>query len=109
MNGTESVLYSFGANPNDSTYPAAALIQGSDGSFYGTTLDGGADNHGTIFQVTPSGERHRNRPVLLRRERQRRRLASASEPAPGEHGNFYGRTYDGGTYNQGTVFKLTPE
>src|ERR1039458_10759990 len=32
-----------------------ALILGTDGNFYGTTLDGGATNAGTIFRLTPGG------------------------------------------------------
>ena len=36
-------------------YPSAPLVQGSDGNFYGTTPYGGANNGGTVFQVTPAG------------------------------------------------------
>ena len=32
-----------------------ALIQASDGNFYGLTFAGGAEENGTIFRVTPSG------------------------------------------------------
>ena len=35
--------------------PIAGLAQGSDGSFYGTTDSGGANNNGTIFKITPTG------------------------------------------------------
>jgi uncharacterized repeat protein (TIGR03803 family) len=35
--------------------PNGALLQGSDGSFYGTTSAGGTNDNGTIFKVTPSG------------------------------------------------------
>ena len=37
------------------TVPAAALVQATDGNFYGTTLGGGANGYGTVFQMTPSG------------------------------------------------------
>src|SRR5438876_6903565 len=33
----------------------AALVQGSDGNFYGTTFYGGPNDNGTVFKVTPSG------------------------------------------------------
>jgi uncharacterized repeat protein (TIGR03803 family) len=46
-------LHSFdntdGANPSDE------LIQGTDGSLYGTTAFGGAYGYGTIFKISPSG------------------------------------------------------
>jgi uncharacterized repeat protein (TIGR03803 family) len=33
-----------------------ALFQASDGDFYGTTLDGGTVNSGTVFRITPVGD-----------------------------------------------------
>ena len=30
-------------------------MQGSDGNFYGTTYYGGANNVGTVFEITPGG------------------------------------------------------
>ena len=41
--------FSLGANPY------GALIQGSDGSFYGTTVGGGATGSGTIFKIDAAG------------------------------------------------------
>jgi uncharacterized repeat protein (TIGR03803 family) len=35
--------------------PNAALIQGNDGNFYGTSVSGGLDNQGVLFKVTPTG------------------------------------------------------
>jgi uncharacterized repeat protein (TIGR03803 family) len=52
--GTETVLYSF-AGASDGANPEAGLIQGSDGNFYGTTLQGGAGGLGTVFKIAPSG------------------------------------------------------
>ena len=41
----------------DGAQPGAALVQGADGNFYGTTTDGGSDSGygGTVFKITPSG------------------------------------------------------
>jgi uncharacterized repeat protein (TIGR03803 family) len=85
-------------------YPSAALVQGTNGNFYGTTEYGGASGLGTVFQVTPAG-------VLTT-------LASfsgtnGSHPAAallqGSDGNFYGTTANGGTNgSNGTVFQMTP-
>jgi uncharacterized repeat protein (TIGR03803 family) len=36
---------------NDGANPHAALVQGSDGSSYGTTSSGGARNLGTVFRL----------------------------------------------------------
>ena len=39
----------------DGNLPAAELIQGMDGNFYGTTYEGGQYGLGTIFKITPGG------------------------------------------------------
>jgi uncharacterized repeat protein (TIGR03803 family) len=50
-NGALTSLYSF-TDGNDGGYPQAALVQGSDGSFYGTTSGGGENGAGTVFRLT---------------------------------------------------------
>jgi uncharacterized repeat protein (TIGR03803 family) len=50
--GAETVLYSFGSTPADGLAPSGALLQASDGNFYGTTTAGGAANAGTVFKLT---------------------------------------------------------
>ena len=51
--GTYTVVYSFVGGPNDGDSPSAGLVQGSDGSFYGTTYGGGTDvYYGVEFKLT---------------------------------------------------------
>src|SRR5208282_4806431 len=58
---TETILYSFGSYATDGSGPSAGLVQGSDGSFYGTTYRGGTGTNcvipgcGTVFRISPSG------------------------------------------------------
>jgi hypothetical protein len=50
FNGTTTVLHSFmGSSYGDGYAPNAGLIQATDGNFYGTALQGGTDNSGTVF------------------------------------------------------------
>jgi uncharacterized repeat protein (TIGR03803 family) len=49
--GAETVLHSFGANP-DGAEPYAGLVQLS-GMLYGTTSYGGTSGHGTVFALRP--------------------------------------------------------
>jgi uncharacterized repeat protein (TIGR03803 family) len=49
--GEETVLYSFGTSANDGKQPSGALLQASDGNFYGTTGSGGPSNDGTVFKL----------------------------------------------------------
>src|SRR5262249_3668448 len=41
-------------NGVNGTFPAAGLVAGPDGNFYGTTQFGGASDSGTVFKVTPA-------------------------------------------------------
>jgi len=51
---TETVIHTFGA-PGDGTQPMHSVILDTNGNLYGTTLSGGANNNGVVFQLVPSG------------------------------------------------------
>jgi uncharacterized repeat protein (TIGR03803 family) len=55
--GTLTTLYNFCAQTSctDGSMPYAGLAQATDGNFYGTTFEGGANDMGAIFKITPSG------------------------------------------------------
>jgi uncharacterized repeat protein (TIGR03803 family) len=55
VDGTESVLHSFAGAPTDGAYPRAGLVMDSDGNFYGTTNEGGANGGGTVFKISAAG------------------------------------------------------
>lgn len=48
--GSMTTLYAFGATPSDGSYPYGTLIQNANGSFIGTTEQGG-NAGGTIFEM----------------------------------------------------------
>jgi len=52
--GVLTPLYSF-TNGADGAHPGPALTQGTNGLLYGVTSGGGANNSGTIFQITTNG------------------------------------------------------
>jgi uncharacterized repeat protein (TIGR03803 family) len=102
--GVHTVIYSFAASGTaDGEHPAAALIQGSDGNFYGTTLDGGAIGDGTVFQITPAGVE-----TVIHSFAGYDGIGPLAALVQGSDGNFYGTTYKGGANSCGTVFKITP-
>jgi uncharacterized repeat protein (TIGR03803 family) len=49
---TLTTLHQFGSSPTDGQIPTAGLVQGSDGSFYGTTFYGGTNTIGVVFQLS---------------------------------------------------------
>src|SRR5882762_6437309 len=96
------VLAAFG--PAGLQNPQAPLIQGTDGNFYGTTVNGGAFSVGTVFQLTPAG----TLTVLHEFAGGTDGAAPAAGLIQAADGNFYGTTSQGGASNAGTVFQLTP-
>jgi len=50
-NGVVTSLYSF-TGGSDGSQPTTGMVQARDGSFYGTTYDGGQGGVGTVFRLT---------------------------------------------------------
>jgi len=99
--GIESVVYSFGGN-GDGTVPFAPLLQTADGSLYGTTTEGGGNNSGTIFKITPAGVEN----LLYSFAGEPDGATPFSGMIQASDGNLYATTAYGGTSNVGTVYKL---
>jgi uncharacterized repeat protein (TIGR03803 family) len=100
--GTFSSVYSF-TGVADGGFPYAELVQGVDGSFYGTTLEGGiSKDWGTVFKITPGG--------LLNSLHSFTGGADGGSPeatlVQGVDGRLYGTTSEGGT-GSGTVFAIS--
>jgi uncharacterized repeat protein (TIGR03803 family) len=106
--GALTTLYAFCSQSNctDGANPVAALVQGTDGNFYGTTYAGGANGDGTLFKMTPDGTL-----TTLYTFCSQSNCTDGSEPAAsliqGTDGDFYGTTDSGGLYGPGTVFRLS--
>jgi uncharacterized repeat protein (TIGR03803 family) len=105
LDGSLATLYSFGGPPQDGLGPIAGLVQGSDGNFYGTTVVGGANGQGTVFQISPSG-------TYTNLYSFGGYAGDGSKPqaglVQGSDGNFYGVTKYGGTNGVGIVFRISP-
>jgi uncharacterized repeat protein (TIGR03803 family) len=105
-NGTLTTLYDFCSQPNcsDGENPYGALVQVSDGNFYGVATDGGANGDGTVFKITPTGSLTTLHSFAGSSDGQFpfAALVQASD------GTFYGTTFEGGAHRLGTVFNITP-
>lgn len=104
--GTETVLHHFTgqANGGDGDGPQGDLIIDSGGNLYGTTYTGGAEGNGAVFKVTPSG----SETVLYSFQVGTDGAHPVAGLIAGGEGNLYGTTEAGGSYHNGTVFKLIP-
>jgi uncharacterized repeat protein (TIGR03803 family) len=98
--GVLTTLHRF--DDTDGNMIVAGLIQGSDGSLYGTTQLGGAYGNGTIFKITQAGVF-----TTLHSFNNGDGSNVYAGLTQATDGNLYGTTYYGGTNTFGTVFKVT--
>jgi uncharacterized repeat protein (TIGR03803 family) len=103
--GFLTTIYSFCSQTGctDGQYPEAALVQGTDGKFYGTTA-GAGPNYCTVFSITGGG-------ALRTLHSFAGHPTDGSDPLAGllqgTNGKFYGTTFEGGANAGGTVFSLS--
>ena len=86
----------------DGSTPEAALVEGSDSNFYGTTFSGGTSNTGTVFQITAAGTL-----TTLHHFNGADGAHPSARLVEGSDSNFYGTTFSGGTSDEGTVFQIS--
>jgi len=108
--GTFTVIYNFCSQAQcaDGAYPVAALLQGADGNFYGTTTEGGANSDGTIFKLTPGGAL-----TVLHSFGGADGSIPEAPLVQSADGSLWGTTNaggpNGGARGDGTLFKLAPD
>lgn len=109
-NWTETILHSFDVtNSKDGAYPTAGLVSDVAGNLYGTTYGGGPYGYGTVFEVSPGANGHWSEKLIHAFNKNGRdginpHVVLARDAA----GNLYGATQDGGAYNYGVAFELSP-
>ena len=127
--GRLTTLYSFclKSTCTDGALPEAGLVEGSDGSFYGTTNFGGDEASqancfimdpfppeygcGTVFKITPAGRLKTLYSFCSTLEGST--CTDGAFPVAtlvqGTDGNLYGTMFLGGTNGRGTIFKISPD
>jgi uncharacterized repeat protein (TIGR03803 family) len=104
INGNETILHSFAGGSSDGAYPSADLIVDANDNVYGTTIVGGSYSRGVVFKIDSSG----NETVLHSFAGKINDDGAVPWGAVilDSAGNLYGTTTEGGTYDQGAVFKV---
>lgn len=84
------------------------MIFDASGNLYGTTVEGGLYAEGTVFKLTPAAGRSWTETIL-------HDFGGGTDGAYLDGGvifdaagNLYGTTVVGGTFSEGTVFRITP-
>jgi uncharacterized repeat protein (TIGR03803 family) len=105
-------LYDFG--PGEDGFgargPLAGVLEASDGRLYGTTFGGGTNNGGTIYGLNRDGSGFQ---VLHEFDYNADLDDNAPDPLgeliEGADGMLYGTTRGGGSFDQGTVFRIAKD
>ncbi len=101
-NGSNSISTIASFNGTNGQGLLAGLIMDSQGNLYGTTVSGGADHNGTVFEIV-NGSNSISTIASFN-------FGNGALPYGGlildSQGNLYGTTYGGGPNNYGTVFEI---
>lgn len=114
--GAYSVLHYFGGNVRDSKgeivsdggVPRESVTVDSSGNVFGTTYEGGAYNHGIVFELTASGVYRDLHDFGGSIGTVQDGQFTASGVALDAHGNLFGVADEGGKYGGGIIWKLAP-
>jgi len=105
----ERILHAFDPNTADGLYPVGSVVFDAAGNMYGVTWEGGTTCCGTVFELTPSPDGSWTETIL-------HNFVGGNgdgwNPLAGvaldSAGNLYGTTGAGGSTDNGTVYKLSP-
>jgi uncharacterized repeat protein (TIGR03803 family) len=94
-------------NGTDGSYPSGELLADSTGDLFGTTLRGGADSDGTVFEVVNTSTGYASTPMTLATFNGANGAYSYGPLIADAAGDLFGTTQqDGAQYAEGTVFEI---
>ncbi len=102
--GTVTAIHSFAGPGTEASTPYAGVIQATDGNLYGTSYFGGANNLGTVYRVTLTGD-YTN--LYSFDNASQGGFFPYAGLVQGPGGDLYGTTLRGGAADAGTVFKIS--
>ncbi len=104
-----TTLYAFKGQP-DSGFPYGGLTFDQSGNIYGTTYYSGANNFGSVYQLSPQPDGTWSEKVLYSFLGGRDGIGSISNLVLRKNGALYGTTSEGGAgCSCGTIFKVRPD
>jgi uncharacterized repeat protein (TIGR03803 family) len=99
-----TTLVSFnGANGSS---PAVSLIADANGDLFGTTIEGGANDDGTVFEIKKTAAGYANAPTTLVSFNGTKGSLPNGSLIADASGDLFGTTERGGTSDGGTVFEI---
>ena len=98
----ETVLHSFTGKPDGLGPEFGSLVRDAAGNLYGTTIEGGANNEGCVFAISPAG---REKVIYSFTGDPDGKFPHEGVILDGA-GSLYGATFNGGEFGFGTIFQL---
>jgi len=102
--GNLTVIHNFTGGKDGSEARGAQVLDNA-GNVYGTTVEGGTKNYGTVYRLTP-GKKGWKEEILYSFKGGKHGSAPFGGVVLDAAGNIYGTTYEGGKYGFGTVFEI---
>lgn len=103
---TPTTLFTFTVGSANGAFPQGGLIVDANGNLFGTTVGGGANNSGTVFEIVKTSQGYASTPTILVSFNG----ANGAGPTGGlildDAGNLFGTTAAGGANDLGTVFEI---
>jgi len=104
---SEKILHSF-TNGKDGNTPYAGLIIDASGNLYGTTLEGGFQGLGSVFELSPKSGGGWTEKVIYSFHESNDGIFPRAGLTMDAAGNLYGTTSESTSADVGTVFELSP-
>lgn len=101
--GVFTVLHNFGGGSPNAIFPYTGVAEGPDGLLYGTTLNGGVDNKGTIYRIAKDGTGY----TVIHEFAGTDGENPEGQLVVGDDDWLYGTTMMGGDQNRGTVYRIS--
>jgi uncharacterized repeat protein (TIGR03803 family) len=101
-NSSNSITTLASFNSSNGANPAAGLVEDSSGNLFGTTLQGGTNLYGTVFEVANGSSSI----TTLASFNYSNGASPESSLVKDSSGNLFGTTQYGGTHGAGTVFEV---
>jgi uncharacterized repeat protein (TIGR03803 family) len=95
-----------GLNGTNGAYPYAGLVADSAGDLFGTSVDNGADNEGTVFEIAKTANGYASAPTVLVNFNAADGASAYGTMIINAAGDLFGTTEGGGPNGDGTVFEL---
>jgi uncharacterized repeat protein (TIGR03803 family) len=104
---TETLIHKFTSSNGDGYLPRGGVVLDSKGNIYGTTSQGGLQNDGIVYELSPNGSGGFSESIVFTFTGQSTGSTPYSAPTLDATGDIFGTTIGGGTKFAGLVYELT--